>query len=390
MVKLICPRCMKVHYNSHNGNCPDCKLSPPNVYDFKNSDEFLIKETQRVLDERKEYGLEGLVEGLDSIIINTENERQVTAVTEFLNNTGLVVSQIFKDKQYQTFVLKTKDSANILVKTRHKDDNPFLFFNKFIKSKHLPNTRLETFVFKTKNIEKYFEIQKSRGVNFLTNDIIHKNNFSFVQTIPSSFTGVSIGFIQWKRDIGNYISSEDEIIDLNIAKPKKDFLENIKELDHTATRVRAKDRDSAIIEFMNLTNYNFDFAVYVKLFNSITNVARLSKKDFAMVFTSGISQYVNDEMSGPTEKFIHNYGTRVHHLAFRTADIEDTFQSLKKDGQKFLIDLVGSHNEGLKQTFTTASENTLIVNEYIQRYGDFDGFFSKNNVTLLTKATDNQ
>ena len=135
---------------------------------------------------------------------------------------------------------------------------------------------------------------------------------------------------------------------------------------------------------------NFDFAIYVKTFNSITNVARLTKTDFAMVFTSGISPYVNSKNSGPTEKFIHNYGERVHHVAFKTENIEDTIIELRKEGVKFLIDLVGSRKQGLKQTFTVGSSNTLLVSEYIHRYGDFDGFFTKNNVTLLTAATEKQ
>jgi hypothetical protein len=57
---------------------------------------------------------------------------------------------------------------------------------------------------------------------------------------------------------------------------------------------------------------------------------------------------------------------------------------------RFLLDLVGSPDEGLKQTFTKGSPNTFLVNEYIHRYGDFDGFFTKSNVTDLTKATDAQ
>jgi len=164
----------------------------------------------------------------------------------------------------------------------------------------------------------------------------------------------------------------------------------VKELDHAATRVRSEDRDAAIIEFMELTDYNFDFAIYVERLNSITNVARLSPTDYAMVFTSGISPYVSDEVSGPTERFVHNYGTRVHHIAFRTEQIEDTFSALKDDGMEFLVDLVGSPEEGLKQTFTVPSEDTLLVTEYIFRYGDFDGFFTRSNVTLLTEATWNQ
>ena len=57
---------------------------------------------------------------------------------------------------------------------------------------------------------------------------------------------------------------------------------------------------------------------------------------------------------------------------------------------RFLIELVGSPEEGLRQTFTEASKNTLLVTEYIHRYGDFDGFFTRSNVTRLTAATERQ
>ena len=199
-----------------------------------------------------------------------------------------------------------------------------------------------------------------------------------------------LGLIQWHRNPERYASSETKPLDWKFSKAAGLPEKNVKELDHAATRVRAKDRDVAIIEFMNLTNYNFDFAIYVKIFNSITNVARLSSKDFAMVFTSGISSYIDDETSGPTEKFVHNYGPRVHHIAFRTEVIEQTVSALKDAGMSFLLDLAGSEEEGLKQIFSRPSEHTLLVNEYIHRYRDFDGFFTKSNVTLLTGATAKQ
>jgi len=390
MAKLVCSRCMRVYHESKEGKCPHCGSGPPHVYEFRNSDEYLKKKIAWVLEERKSAGLEGLVGGLECVIINTEPTTQKAAVEELLRYTGLEFAGAFQDTRYRTCVLKTHGSADFLITSRRDQDNPFVTFNNFPKSKRLPNTRLETFVFKTKDIEKYVAIQKSRGVSFLTDGIIRTDNFLFIQTIPSSFTGNSLGFIQWKKEPGNYVTSEDEVLDWQMEKPKRDYLKSVKELDHAATRVKAEDRDPAIIEFMELTNYNFDFAIYVKMWNSITNVARLSDKDYAMVFTSGISGYISDEISGPTEKFVHNYGTRVHHMAFRTEHIEDTFSALKEDGMDFLIQIVGSPEEGLKQTFTVASEHTLLVNEYIHRFGDFDGFFTKSNVTLLTGATDKQ
>jgi len=386
MAQLICSKCMKVH-TVEGKKCPECGAGPPVVYNFRNSDDFLKKETAKVLTERKEAGLQGLVGGLACVIINTEPENQKAAIAELLQYTGLQFEGAIEDAEYVTGILKRKGSADFLIRSRKKG-NPFTEFNTFPKSEHVPNTRLETFVFYTKDIEKYVSIQKSRGVKFLS-DIVHTDNYSFVQTIPSKYTGNSLGLIQWKIK-GDYSTAESEVLNWQMEKPDSAYLKNIKELDHTAARVKAQHRDAAIIEFMELTNYNFDFAIYVKVFNSITNVARLSQSDFAMVFTSGISPYISNAESGPTEKFIHNYGTRVHHMAFHTEEIEDTFAALKEDGMDFLIELVGSPREGLKQTFTVASENTLLVNEYIHRYGDFDGFFTRSNVTLLTGATSKQ
>ncbi len=387
MAKLVCSRCKKVYDDSKNGKCPSCDQGLPIVYEFSNSDKYLKQHIPRILKERKQVGLEGLVGGLECVIINVEPERQKAAVEELLRYTGLEFSYAYEDSFFRTCVLKKEGSADFLLRSRKSEENPFIPFNTFPKSKHLQNTRLETFVFRTKDIEKYVAIQKKRGIRFLTNNIIKTDNYSFIQTEPSQYTGNSLGFIQWSGDTGNYITANSKILEWQFEKPDHDYLRNIKELDHTATRVRTQDRDAAIIEFMELTNYNFAFAIYVKVFNSITNVARLSAKDYSQVFTSGISPYISEEVSGPTEKFIHNYGTRVHHMAFHTDSIEDTVAAIKKDSMEFLIELVGSPAEGLKQTFTVASENTLLVNEYIHRYGNFDGFFTKSNVTLLTAAT---
>ena len=56
----------------------------------------------------------------------------------------------------------------------------------------------------------------------------------------------------------------------------------------------------------------------------------------------------------------------------------------------FLIELIGSPKEGLKQTFSYPSKSTFLVNEYIYRYNGFDGFFTKENVADLTGATSKQ
>ena len=159
-----------------------------------------------------------------------------------------------------------------------------------------------------------------------------------------------------------------------------------------ATRVRARQRDAAIVEFLALTNYHFEFAVYVESLNSITNVARLGAGDYAQVFTSGIAPLEAGcpENAGPTERFIANYGVRPHHMAFAAQGIEAVVSGLAADGLQFLSELVGSREEGLKQIFSVMSARTLLVHEYIERYDGFDGFFTKSNVTRLTQATEKQ
>ena len=371
---------------------PDNKLR-----DLQRDDESLRQEAALVVAERKHLGLDGLVNGLQAVVINTEPQMQQAAATGLSRYSGLEFQSAFQDIDYRTCVLKVPGStkfrsADFIVRSRLKGENPFREINVAPKSRHLPNTRLETLVFETGNIEKYVSIQKSVGIKFLTKDILDYDYYYFIQTQPSPFTGNSLGFIQWKdmNKKDDYAPRDSEALDWRPEKPDLSHLKNIKWIDHAATRVKAQDRDRAILEFLRLTNYDFDFAIYVKGFNSITSVARLSSSDFAMVFTSGITPYVSDEVSGPTEKFIHNYGTRVHHIAFQTEKIEETYQALKDDGMRFLIELVGSPEEGLKQTFTEPSKNTLLVTEYIHRYGDFDGFFTKSNVTRLTAATGKQ
>ena len=390
MALLICENCKKVYKVSGGDDCPGCSLAFPHSYNYAASDAYLAREIPRVLAERARAGLEGLVGGLECIIINTERSHLRAAAQELLDHTGLELDGAFRDDAYSTIVLKTPGSADVLVRSRLRGESPFAAANRHPKSRELPDTRLETFVYKVADIDRYVDIQKARGVRFMTARAVRGRSSSFIQTKPSRFTGNSTGFVQWDDERGDWRGPKSERVRPPIAKRRKAHLRFVKEIDHAATRVRAEDRDAAIVEFMGLTNYRFDFAIYVKVFNSITNVARLTAADYAMVFTSGIAPYVDDDVSGPTEKFIHNFGPRVHHVAFRTERIERVFSSLKREGMKFLIELVGSRNEGLKQTFTMPSPVTMLVTEYIHRYGDFDGFFTKSNVTLLTGATGRQ
>ena len=357
---------------------------------FENNDEELRAQVARVKDARCRLGLDGLTGDLAFIIINTETERQEAAARDLLAHTGYVFSEAFETADIRTCVLTCPDAADILVQSRLNGPNPFAAHNRHPKSAHLPNTRLETLVFQCSDVARYAREQQKRGVPFMTDDIVETDTYRFIQTAPSALTGNSVGVIEWRDRPAAYRHKGCKPLDWILEKPDRPYLANISTLDHIATRVRAEHRDPAILEFMTLTDYNFAFAIYVPSLNSITNVARCDGARFALVFTSGIRPGAPDMPQGPTEQFVSNYGARAHHLAFLTEDIEHTDRALREDGLGFLSDLVGEEADGIKQSFCAPSPHTQLVNEYIKRYGGFDGFFTPHNVTQLTLATAKQ
>jgi hypothetical protein len=355
---------------------------------FHNEDTTLQRAAETTRAWRRASGLEGLVGGLTGIVINAEPARFESATAELMATTGLDLCDAFEDDASQTAVLADTGTVDVLVQCRKNGPNPFEAFNQQPESKKLPNTRIETLIFTTEDIDRYLSIERAHGSAFLTGQAIAGDGFRFVETPPSPFTGTSTGLIERRGRGRVYRQRRSRDLNLRIVKPDRAHLHNVKGIDHLATRLQAASRDAAIIECMRLTNYNFEFSIYVESMNSITNVTRCSKECPALVFTAGISEYDATDEVGPTEKFVRHYGARVHHIAFATEHIEETYDALARDGMRYLVELVGSREEGLKQTFTVPSRETMLVTEYIHRYDDFDGFFTKSNVTLLTAASD--
>lgn len=126
MPKIICNKCFMV-LEEEKQECPQCKTGGTWFTDFKNSDSFLKEESQRVVQERKETGLEGLIGGLEAVIINCQPQRWNLAVEELLRYTGLQFDSAFSDNQFVTCALKTKDSADFLIRYRKDQlNNPFI------------------------------------------------------------------------------------------------------------------------------------------------------------------------------------------------------------------------------------------------------------------------
>jgi 4-hydroxyphenylpyruvate dioxygenase-like putative hemolysin len=173
-------------------------------------------------------------------------------------------------------------------------------------------------------------------------------------------------------------------------------------IDHLATRVYSQNREAALLEYLALSSYYYWGSYDIKDQNSSTNVTknvRLQPESTspAKVFTANNQPYcVNhlDLLPSPTETFVRNYGPRLHHIALAVKDgqrngkehIDFVVDAITAQGKGFLLDTIGSREEGLKQIFSSASDFSSLIIEYVQRFGDFEGFFTRDNVAQLTFA----
>ena len=163
-------------------------------------------------------------------------------------------------------------------------------------------------------------------------------------------------------------------------------------LDHLATRVYSQNREVAILEYLSWSSYYFWGAYNIKDQNSSTNVTKSvhsvsESKSPAKVFTANNTPYfINhlERLPSPTETFVRNYGPRLHHMAISVKDgelggrehIDLVVDAIAQNGKGFLLDVIGSKEQGLKQIFSNASEHSSLIIEYVQRYGSFEGFFT--------------
>lgn len=384
-MKIACPNCREI-FDTEEVKCTNCS-DVRQIAVLK--EERLLEEAKAVSEEGDSMGLRNLAHAIDSITIQIAQGRMTKMVKELQSLTPLTPTARYQDDDFLSCVMSSSYPPRFILREARRDlENPFSQFNFGERTSGDTNTRLETFTFEVSDIENLYEIQKSRGVTFLTSGILDFRNYRYIQTTPSRFSGNSVGYIEWKSQNRSFGGDSSEVASINEDKRSRDYIQSMDYLDHTATRVRANDRIDAIKEWLTLLPYFFHLSIYVKPLNSITNVTRMAGEDFAMVFTTGITPYRGLPAGiEPTERFIVDYGTRVHHMAWNTSKIERVAESLKTEGQEFLLDLVGSEKEGLKQTFTAPSDLSMLVTEYIHRYPGFDGLFTRSNVTELTRAT---
>lgn len=154
-------------------------------------------------------------------------------------------------------------------------------------------------------------------------------------------------------------------------------------LDHVAYRVKKGEREKLIAEFMSLLPYHEYKNFKVINMNAITTCIQLHDTLPVILISEGVT---DDSI---VEQYCQKFGSRVHHLAYLVNNIEKVVEVQKQRGVAFTTDeIIGSEEEGIQQIFSMPTETTNHIIEYIQRFGDFDGFFTPSNIAKLMESTE--
>ena len=376
-------------------------------------EEFLVK----LLQDRDRIGLTEMIRQVDALMITVEPGCSVAYVSELAMMTPYQYLVTLESESHWTHILRIDmNSPDILLREVRNPDLHGIFrsLNEVYPiGAHKPNSRYMGEIFRVTNLREVVEMQKSREIRFFNQEQIRKlelpGNMAIVK--PSPYTHNIVGY--WERQnedvrvyaLGNSVIRDDVNRAYQEAKEiqKKLGMDKlILPVDHLATRVYSQNREMAILEYLTLSSYYYWGSYNIENQNSSTNVTKsihYADESFspAKVFTAANHPYFVNHLVGlpsPTENFVRNYGPRLHHLALSVADgetqgkanIDYVVESIKANGKDFLLDVIGSKEEGLKQIFSSASEHSSLIVEYVQRFGDFDGFFTKQNVAGLTAA----
>lgn len=376
-------------------------------------EEVLVK----LLQDRDRIGLTEMIHQVDAMMIAVEPGCSVAYVSELALMTPYHYLVTLESETHWTHVLRIDmNSPDILVR-EVRDPNLHDIFRSLNEVYPIgiqkPNSRYMGEIFRVTNLHEVVEMQKSRGIRFFNQNQIRKlelpGNMAIVK--PSPYTHNIVGY--WERApeeirvyaLGNSTIHDDVnrgYLDAKAIQKDLNLDQLILPIDHLATRIYSQNREVAILEYLTLSSYYYWGSYDIENQNSSTNVTKSvhyadESISPAKVFTAANNPYFVNHLVGlpsPTENFVRNYGPRLHHIALSVADgetngkanIDYVVEAIKAKGKDFLLDVIGSKEEGLKQIFSSASEHSSLIVEYVQRFGDFDGFFTKQNVAELTEA----
>lgn len=383
----------------------------------KENSPFFEEYLQRLLKERDTSGLTEMIHEIDALMITVDPENSIDYIAELTLMTPYHYLVTLESETHWTHILRIDLNSPDLLLREVKDPNfrgIFRSLNEIypVGSKK-PNSRYMGEIIRVSNMHEVQKIQESREFRFFSPDETRKLELpgNIALSKPSPYTHNVVGYLERHADnlrvyalgISTIRADVQQAYEQAKALQEKLGIDDlILPVDHLATRIYSQNREVAILEYLSLSSYYFWGAYNIWDQNSSTNVTKSvhqlpESKSPAKVFTANNTPYfVNhlEKLPSPTETFVRNYGPRLHHMALAVKDgerddvenIEFVVNAIAEQGKGFLLDVIGSKEQGLKQIFSNASEHSSLIIEYVQRYGSFDGFFTKENVAALTEA----
>jgi len=371
----------------------------------------------RLVEERDRIGLTDMVFEIDAIMLTVDPGASIEYVAELCLMTPYHYLVTLESETHWTHVLRIDlDFPDVLVR-EVKDPRISGIFRSLNEvypiGARKPNSRYMGEILRVSDLHGVTSLQKEREFRFFSQDQIRKMELPGNLAVgkPSPYTHNVVSYMERPKDqLRVYAlgmsSIRSDLQEVYLAAKALQEQRRIDDLllpiDHLATRVYAQNREVAILEWLSLSSYYYWGSYDIRDQNSSTNVTKSVHYQDEMyspakVFTANNTPYfVNhlEKLPSPTETFVRNYGPRLHHLAFAVRDgerdgrenIEYVVDQIRQEGQDFLLDVIGSKEEGLKQIFSNASEHSSLIIEYVQRFGEFKGFFTKQNVAHLTHA----
>ncbi len=376
---------------------------------------FFEENLVRLLEERDKLGLTDLIHEIDALMISVDPEHSIKYIAELALMTPYHYLVTLESEQHWTHILRIDlDSPDILLR-EVKDPNlrgVFRSLNEIYPvGAKKPNSRYMGEIIRVDDLHSVVKLQQQREFRFFSQDEVRKLELpgNLAVSKPSPYTHNIVVYLEREPQEARVYALGVSVIraDAQAAYLEAKTLQNklgvadlLLPLDHLATRVYSQNREVAILEYLSWSSYYFWGAYNIKDQNSSTNVTKSAhaipeSKSPAKVFTANNTPYfINhlEKLPSPTETFVRNYGPRLHHMAISVKDgehkgkenIDFVVNAIAENGKGFLLDVIGSKEQGLKQIFSNASEHSSLIIEYVQRYGSFDGFFTQENVAKLT------
>lgn len=383
----------------------------------KENSPFFEEYLQRLLEERDRVGLTDMIHEIDALMLTVDPGHSIDYIGELALMTPYHYLVTLESETHWTHVLRIDMNSPDLLVREVKDPNIRGIFRSLNEvypiGSRKPNSRYMGEILRVTDLHSVVELQKAREFRFFSQDDMRKMELpgNLAVSKPSPYTHNIVAYMERPQDqLRVYAlglsSIRPDVQEVHLAakelQKKLEIDDLIQPIDHLATRVYSQNREVAILEWLSLSSYYYWGSYDIKDQNSSTNVTKSVHypqeiRSPAKVFTANNTPYfVNhlERLPSPTETFVRNYGPRLHHVALAVRDgerhgrenIDYVVNQIQAQGRQFLLDVIGSKDEGLKQIFSSASEHSSLIIEYVQRFGNFDGFFTKDNVAKLTEA----